>query len=168
MSKPGHRARSVSLLNCCASPLSHPVLRTTVEMSSSPPVLQRRELGSEEFPNVPKVTRQGSHKVNSRSSDGGSQGPGGSELLKITQRVSSRAELDSSICFSPKHQGRTGFSPSKEIKLGKNPRPWHTDFLLLALPHVVDEHVLFWHQQKQSPENVIFLGHSLHSYFSMT
>lgn len=41
-----------------------------MEMSSSPPVLQRRELGSEEFPNVPKVTRQGSHKVNSSSSDG--------------------------------------------------------------------------------------------------
>lgn len=35
-----------------------------------PPVLQRRELGSEEFPNLPKATRQGGHKANSSSSDG--------------------------------------------------------------------------------------------------
>ena len=81
-------------------------------------------------------------------------------MLKVTQPVSSRAWLDFSMSFpSTLGKNQLNFS-SKEIKLERGKRkkesPWHTSFLLLALPLVANETVLPSRKTKPRKQRFFF------------
>lgn len=77
---------------------------------------------------------------------------------------------DSTCSLSPQHRGKNDFLflPKKLNGVGAGGGSWHTNFLLLALLHIIDEQVLFCHQEKHSPENFFFFCfcNPLHRRFS--
>lgn len=109
-----------------------------MEMSLSPPVLQRRELGSEQFPNLPKVTRQG-HKANHSFSDGEIKAQREVNCSKSHSMLA--AELSwilAGSAFYLNTPGQTQLQSFQRNQTGKKPKSLAHQFPSFGSAHVVD------------------------------
>lgn len=129
-----------------------------MEVSLYLPVLQRTGLGSEEFPNLPKVTRQGSHKANSSSSDGEIKVQKEVSCSKSHRLLAAEPSWILASAFSLTARAKPASVLPKTSNWRKKNQVLGTPILFLGLFHLLwTSTFCFCHQQTQSSENnVIF------------